>query len=86
MIEYGVNDITNIGEERKEVEKLKRIDSKMRELVYIAADLKRQKKLQKVVLVQRIPRLDDKSRLSEFSNQAMLKAVCEVNDPHGIIV
>ena len=58
----------------------------MRELVSIAADLKRQKKLQKVVLLQRIPRLDDKSRLSEFSNQAMLKAVCEVNDPHGIIV
>ena len=86
VVECGVNDITNIGEERKEVEKLKRIDSKMRELVYIAADLKRQKKLQKVVLVQRIPRLDDKSRLSEISNQAMLKAVCEVNDPHGIIV
>ena len=62
------------------------VDSKMRELVSIAADLKRQKKLQKVVLLQRIPRLDDKSRLSEFSNQAMLQAVCEANDPHGIIV
>ena len=49
-------------------------------------DSKRQKKLQKVVLLQRIPRLDDKSRLSEFSNQAMLQEVCQTNDPHGIIV
>ena len=47
--------------------KLSRVELKMRELVSIAADLKRQKKLEKVVLLQRIPRLDEKSKLSEFS-------------------
>ena len=86
MVECGVNVITNIGEDRKEVDRLMRVDLKMRELVSIAAELKRQKKLEKVVLLQRIPRFDEKSELSEFSNQAMLRAVCETNDPHGIIV
>ena len=86
VVECGVNDITNIGEERKEAGRLSRVESKMRELVTIAADLKRKKKLEKVVLLQRIPRLDEKSQLSEFSNKVMLQAVCETNDPHGIIV
>ena len=86
VVECGVNDITNIGEDRKEADKLSRVESKMRELVTIAADLKRKKKLEKVVLLQRIPRLDEKSQLSEFSNKVMLQAVCETNDPHGIIV
>ena len=86
VIECGVNDITNIGEDRKEADRLRRVELKMRELFSIAADLKRQKKLEKVVLLHRIPRLDEKSQLSEFSNKVMLQAVCETNDPHGIIV
>ena len=45
VIECGVNDITNIGEDRKEAEN---------EGTF-AADLKRQKKLEKVVLLHRIP-------------------------------
>ena len=65
VIECGVNDITNIGEDRKEADRLQR------ELVSIAADLKRRKKLEKVVLLHRIPRLDEKSQLSEFSNKVM---------------
>ena len=86
VIEWRVNDITNIGEDRKEADRLSRVESKMRELVTIAADLKRKNKLEKVVLLQRIPRLDEKSQFSEFSNKVMLQAVCETNDPHGIIV
>ena len=43
--------------------------------------MKRQKKLEKV----KIPRLDEKSQLSEFSNKVMSQAVRETNDPHGII-
>ena len=55
VIEYGVNDITNIGQDRKEADRLRRVELKMRELFSIAADLKRQKKLEKVVLLHRIP-------------------------------
>ena len=54
VIECGVNDITNIGEDRKEADRLRRVELKMRELFSIAADLKRQKKLEKVVLLHRI--------------------------------
>ena len=67
VIECGVNDITNIGEDRNEADRLRRVELKMRELFSIAADLKRQKKLEKV----KIPRLDEKSQLSEFSNKVM---------------
>ena len=35
--------------------------------------------------MQRIPRLDEKSQLSQFSDQAMLRAVCEANDPRIIV-
>ena len=47
VIEYGVNDITNIGEDRKEAGRLSRVESKMRELVTIAADLKRKRSWRK---------------------------------------
>ena len=47
VIECGVNNITNIGEDRKEADRLRRVELKMREFFSIAADLKRQKKLEK---------------------------------------
>ena len=85
VVECGVNDITNISEESEGLDRLHRVNLKMRELVSIASELKRRNKLEKVVLLQRIPRLDEKSQLSQFSDQAMLHAVCEANDPRIIV-
>ena len=86
VVECGVNDVTNIFDESENMDRLASIDLKMRELVSIAAFLKKKHKLERVILLQRIPRLDEKSQLSLFSNQAMLRAVVENTDPHGIIV
>ena len=53
----------------------------MTELISLAADLKKKHELEKVVLLQRLPRLDEKSELSKASNWAMTEAV-----PFGVII
>ena len=41
-------------------ERVPKIFSKMKELISLAADLKKKHELEKVVLLQRLPRLDEK--------------------------
>ena len=84
--ETGVNDVTNIYDDFDKDERVPKIFSKMTELISLTADLKKKYELQKVVLLQRLPRLDEKSELSKASNRAMTEAVIALNDPFGVII
>ena len=86
VVETGVNDVTNIYDDFDKDERVPKISSKMTELISLAAYLKKKHELEKVVLLQRLPRLDEKSELSKASNRAMTEAVIALNDPFGVII
>ena len=68
VLELGCNEVSNAS-------KSSEIDGKMEALVQLANDLFKREKLQKVILLNRLPRCDRKAGLSLYSDQAMQKAL-----------
>ena len=76
ILELGVNEVTDAKGENERTDK-EVIDSKMKALVNLADDLYKSEKLQKVVLLNRLPRCDKERKvaLSLYSNKAMQSAL-----------
>ena len=70
IFELGVNEVTDAKGQNE-------INSKMKALVNLADDIYKTEKLHKVILLNRLPRCDDKRKaaLSLFSNKAMQSAL-----------
>ena len=87
VIEVGINEITDEDGQSEQMRQ-QRVEQKMADLVEFACRMKLEKSLQKVVLLNRIPRCDseEKAALSRFSNQAMRQAFLAKPDRSGVIL
>ena len=72
VLELGCNEVTNAS---SEMEAKQLIDEKMEALVQLANDLYKREKLQKVILLNRLPRCDRRAELSLYSDKAMQNAL-----------
>ena len=72
VLELGCNEVTNAS---SEMEAKQLIDGKMEALVQLANDLYKREKLQKVILLNRLPRCDKRAELSLYSDTAMQNAL-----------